>query len=225
MIDIDFDYLRRCDALEPNETQRLLADPQFLTAQEDLFATIHRIGGTVDFDIADMREVHISAALGTSVRDAHVLDIACGSMEEYVLDDTFRDRYPPLLAEMLEAQGAHVTGVDVRPNPGATYAHLTRDLTNAAWTDGLERQFDVTTCISLFNAPKSPFLSDLTACDTLLDQIRNTLKPNGVLIATLPDQLLLEDTPNEQRWKIADQYLQERGWHLLHIGKGMVWAR
>ena len=176
--------------------------------------------GTVDFDIADMREVHAVAALG-DVKGLQVLDIGCGSLEPYVLEDTFRDRYPPFLSEMLTRRGAHVTGVDSRPNPSATYDHRVLDLTTGDWTASLEPTYDIIACLSVFNAPESPFEHDAALCDRLMESMHDLVTPDGMLIVTVRDDLIASPTVEED----VAAYVASKGFTLLHREGNTVWLR
>lgn len=213
MFSPDLPYLRRI-AAHP-DLAVLLHDKKFLEAQELFFSVVNSLGGTVDFDIADMREVHAVAALGEGIKGSHVLDIGCGSTEPYVLTDTFRDRYPPFFAEMLTKRGAHVTGIDIRPNPGAHYDHRVLDLTRPDWMQALEPQYDLIACFNIFNAPKSPFEHDAALCDRIVDDMRGMLTPEGMLIVTLRDEMF------EQ----AESYVTSKKFELLHRDGNCVWVR
>jgi 2-polyprenyl-3-methyl-5-hydroxy-6-metoxy-1,4-benzoquinol methylase len=204
----DLDYLRRVGSGGP---AALLREPKFLAAQELFFEVVTALDGSVDFDVADMREVHAVAALG-DVHGVRVLDVGCGSTEEYVLEDTFRDRYPPFFAEMLTQHGALVTGVDIRMNPTAGYDHRVLDCTERDWAAGLEGPYDVVACLSLFNAPGSPFESDAALCDRLLQEMRALVKPGGLLIVTLRDDQ-----------KNAKAYAEAQGLTVLHCDKNCGW--
>lgn len=219
---IDTSYLRRIDALQ--KPQDLLHEPQFLAAQDLLFEVIDQLNGSVDFDIADMRETHIVAALGDQISGRRILDVGCGSPEPYVLDDTFRDRYPPLLAAMLTNQGAMVTGIDSRPNPTATYDHRVADLADPQWMHQATAPFDIIVCLSVFNAPESVFQEDPSACLQLMTQMRSLLSQDGMLIATLPESVFAH-VPFAQWSKRARTYLQPLGYSLLHCGRHCVWAQ
>ncbi len=215
MIQPDFDYLRRvCRHVAP---MALLREPKFLAAQDVFFSVVEKLGGSVDFDIADMREVHAVAALG-DVKGLRVLDIGCGSTEPYVLEDTFRDRYPPFFAEMLAQKGASVTGTDIRPNPTAGYKHLVLDSTKPEWVDSLKPPHDIVACLSLFNAPGSPFEHDSALCDRLLQQMRGLITDGGLLIVTLRDDL----STDEKRVKA---YAEAQGLAVLHCDKNCAWLR
>ncbi len=181
---IDIPYLQRIT----NRTSLadIVCEPKFLDAQTLFFDVVAELGGSVDFDIADMREVHAIAALG-SVVGMRVLDIGCGSTDSYVLDDTFRDRYPPFLAEMLTKRGALVTGIDIRPNPSARYEHRVLDLTKSDWTRALEPPYAIVVCLNIFNAPKSPFEHDADLCNRMMRDMHALLSESGMLIVTLRD--------------------------------------
>ncbi len=211
----DFAYLRRIQA--SGSPAALLREPAFLTAQDLFFETVAALGGEVDFDIADMREVHAVAALG-SVKGLRVLDVGCGSPEAYVLEDTFRDRYPPLFAEMLTTLGASVTGVDIRPNPGAGYDHRVLDCAEPGWCASFQPPYDIVACLSVFNAPKSPFERDAALCDRLLDDMRGLLKPDGLLIVTLRDEM----SSDKRR---VSSYAETKGLDVLHCDANCAWLR
>ncbi len=213
MFSLDLHYLRRIVA-HP-DLAVLLHDKKFLEAQELFFSVVADLGGIVDFDIADMREVHAVAALGDEVRGSRVLDIGCGSTEPYVLTDTFRDRYPPFFAEMLAKRGAHVTGIDIRPNPGAHYDHRVLDLTQPDWSQGLESPYDLIVCFNLFNAPESPFEHDAPLCDRIMDDMRRLLSSDGLLIVTLRDDMFDE----------AEAYVASKKFELIHRDGNCVWVR
>lgn len=191
--------------------QTLLSEPEFLKAQKLFFSVVRDMKGTVDFDIADMREVHAVVALG-DVKDLRVLDVGCGSLEPYVLEDTFRDRYPPFLAEMLTRRGAQVTGVDSRPNPSAAYDHRVLDLTKGDWSASLEPQYDIIACLSVFNAPESPFEHDAALCDRLLTDMRGLLAPDGLLIVTLRDRQI-----------ITTKDAVAQGFSIVHVDGNTAW--
>ncbi len=216
----DLTYLQRIqDRTNPGQ---LLHEPKFLAAQKLFFSVVEKLGGTVDFDIADMREVHAVAALG-DVKDARVLDIGCGSIEPYVLTETFRDRYPPFFAEMLVQLGADVTGTDIRPNPGAGYRHLTLDCTKDGWMTSFRSPYDVIACFNIFNAPKSPFEHDAALCDRLMDDMRTVLSPDGILIVTLRDDLFDPESTKEENGKRADSYVTSKKFNLLHLDGNCAW--
>lgn len=214
----NFPYLHRITS-NPSP-QALLSEPDFLKAQELFFETVRDMKGTVDFDIADMREVHAVAALGDS-QGLRVLDVGCGSLEPYVLEDTFRDRYPPFLSEMLTRRGARVTGVDCRPNPLATYDHRVLDLTKPDWSSSLESPYDIIACLSVFNAPESPFENDADVCDRLMDDMHGLLAADGILIVTLRDDLIASPSAEED----VAAYVASKGFALLHREGNTVWVR
>ncbi len=218
MILPDFDYLRRMEARESLAT--LLRDQKFLAAQKLFFSVVTDLGGEVDFDIADMREVHAVAALG-DVKGLKVLDVGCGSTEAYVLEDTFRDRYPPFLAEMLAKLGADVTGTDIRPNPKAGYRHLTLDCTKENWMKSFRSPYDIIAALSIFNAPKSPFENDAALCDQIMDDMRSVLSPDGILIVTLRDDLFA----GSSKEKKAADYVASKHFTLLHLDGNCAWLK
>ncbi|MSR68125.1 methyltransferase domain-containing protein [Candidatus Peribacteria bacterium] len=203
MIPIDLPYLRRIATRESPAS--ILSEPKFLDAQKLFFEVVQDLKGTVDFEIADMREVHAIAAL-EDVKNKRVLDVGCGSTEPYVLENTFRNRYPPFFAEMLTRHGAHVTGVDIRENPTATYDHRQLDLTKKNWMKALDPPYDIIACLSLFNAPGSPFENNPTLCDRIMRDMHALLSPDGVLIVTLRD-----DCENPKT------YLESMKFTLLHL--------
>ncbi|HRH94023.1 MAG TPA: hypothetical protein PKV72_05845 [Candidatus Peribacteria bacterium] len=209
----DFEYLYRIR--HQPAPMRLLREPKFLAAQDLFFSVVEKLGGSVDFDVADMREVHAVAALG-DVKGLRVLDVGCGSTGAYVLEDTFRDRYPPFLAEMLAAKGALVTGTDIRPNPGAGYEHLVLDSAKPDWVKALTPPYDIVACLSVFNAPGSPFEHDAALCDTLLKQMRSLVADGGLLIVTLRD----DQSSDQKRMRT---YAQEHGLAVLHCDKNCGW--
>jgi 2-polyprenyl-3-methyl-5-hydroxy-6-metoxy-1,4-benzoquinol methylase len=213
MLSPDFAYLRRIEMRE--SPAALLSEKKFLDAQKLFFSVVESLQGTVDFDIADMREVHAVAALG-DVNGLKVLDVGCGSTLPYVLEDTFRDRYPPFFAEMLAKLGADVTGTDIRPNLGAGYRHLTLDCTKDGWMTSFRSTYDVIACLNIFNAPKSPFEHDAALCDRLMDDMRSVLSPDGILIVTLRDDLFLKP-------ENAPAYIASKKFHLLHLDGNCAW--
>ncbi len=213
------DYLRRVRDRE--DLAMLMHDGQFLDAQKLFFDVVKSLGGSVDFDIADMHEVHAVAALAAHAKGAKVLDLGCGSSEDYVLEDTFRDRYPPFFAEMLVRLGATVTGVDIRPQENAGYDHRVIDLTDPAWVNAVDGPYDVIACFSLFNAPESPFEHDPALCDRIMDGMRGLLAPDGVVIVNLRDELFAESS-NEAG---AKSYVESRRFDLLHIDGNCAWLR
>ncbi len=213
------EYLRRVRDRE--DLAMLMHDGQFLDAQKLFFDVVKELGGSVDFDIADMHEVHAVAALAAHAKGAKVLDLGCGSSEGYVLEDTFRDRYPPFFAEMLVRLGATVTGVDIRPQANAGYDHRVLDLVDPAWGEKVEGPYDVIACFSLFNAPESTFEHDAALCDRIMDDMRGLLAPGGIVVANLRDELFA-DSSNEEG---ARAYVESRGFDLLHIDGNCAWMR
>jgi hypothetical protein len=216
---IDLEYLRRVRDRE--DLTALMHDGQFLDAQKLFFEVVEELGGSVDFDIADMHEVHAVAALAGSAKGLKVLDLGCGSSEDYVLEDTFRDRYPPFFAEMLVRLGATVTGVDIRPQANAGYDHRVLDLTELAWVGAVSGPYEVISCFSLFNAPESPFEHDAALCDRIMDDMRGLLAPEGVVVVNLRDELFAESS-NEAG---AKAYIESRGFDLSHIDGNCAWIR
>lgn len=219
MIQPDFDYLRRIRDRE--DLAALMHDRQFLESQKLFFDVVEDLGGSVDFDIADMHEVHAVAALAAHAKGAMVLDLGCGSSEDYVLEDTFRDRYPPFFAEMLARLGATVTGVDIRPQADAGYDHRVLDLVDPAWVSAVSGPYDVIACFSLFNAPESPFEHDAALCDRIMDDMRGLLAPGGIVVANLRDELFAESSNEEG----AKAYVEGRGFDLLHLDGNCAWLR
>lgn len=215
---VDFDYLRRVRDRE--DLAALMHDAQFLDAQKLFFDVVKDLGGSVDFDIADMHEVHAVAALAAHAKGMKVLDLGCGSSEGYVLEDTFRDRYPPFFAEMLARLGASVTGVDIRPQENAGYDHRVLDLTDPAWVGDVEGPYDVIACFSLFNAPESPFEHDAALCDRIMDDMRGLLAPGGIVVANLRDEFFAESA-NEAGVKT---YVESRGFTLVHLDGNCAWS-
>lgn len=213
----DFDYLRRVRDRE--DLVDLMHDAQFLDAQKLFFSVVAELGGEVDFEIADMHEVHAVAALAAHAKGVRVLDLGCGSSESYVLEDTFRDRYPPFFAEMLVRLGATVTGVDIRPEKNAGYDHRVLDLVDPAWIEKFEAPYDVIACFSLFNAPKSPFEHDPMLCDRLMDDMHGLLAKDGVAIVNLRDELFTESA-NEAG---AKAYVETKGFTLVHLDGNCAW--
>lgn len=177
--------------------------------------------GAVDFDIADMHEIHAVAALSAHAKDFRVLDLGCGSSEAYVLEDTFRDRYPPFFAEMMTRLGAKVTGIDLRPQHGAGYDHRVLDLVDPAWIEKVEGPYDIIACFSLFNAPESPFEHDPALCNRLMDDMRKLLKSDGVVIVNLRDELFTESA-NEAG---VQAYIESKGFTLVHLDGNCAWMR
>ncbi len=210
-MNIDLAYLQRI--AERKDPISILREQKFLTAQKLFFDVVHRLGGNVDFDIADMREVHAVAALG-DVREKRVLDVGCGSTEPYVLENTFRDRYPPFFAEMMTTLGASVTGIDSRDNPSATYLHHVIDLTKKNWMKTLDPPYDIIACLSLFNAPESPFEHDPNLCDRIMSDMHTLLSPAGILIVTLRDQTV-----------DPKAYVESKKFELIHRDGNCVWLR
>lgn len=215
----DLSYLRRIK--DRSSLADTLHEPKFLAAQELFFSVVRDMQGSTDFDIADMREVHAVAALG-DVKGVKVLDVGCGSLEPYVLEDTFRDRYPPFFAEMLAKRGADVTGTDIRPNPAAGYRHLTLDCTKEHWMKSFRAPYDIIAALSIFNAPKSPFEHDAALCDRMMDDMRSVLSPDGILIVTLRDDLF---TNKKQAENAAKTYVTSKGFSLLHLDGNCAWLR
>lgn len=213
----DFDYLRR--VRDRTDLAALLHDRQFLDAQKLFFDVVGKLGGSVDFDIADMHEVHAVAALADEGGGLRVLDLGCGSTDAYVLEDTFRDRYPPFFAEMFTQCGAIVTGVDIRPQTNAGYNHLVLDLADPSWTLSVNETYDVIACFSLFNAPQSPFEHDAALCDRLMDDMWGLLAPEGIVIVNLRDELFSESS-NEAG---ARAYVESKGFELLHLDGNCAW--
>jgi 2-polyprenyl-3-methyl-5-hydroxy-6-metoxy-1,4-benzoquinol methylase len=221
MIHSDLSYLRRMskrtgpDALPRSLASdvALLREKKFMQAQGLFFSVVEALNGTVDFEIADMREVHAVAALGKDVKGKRVLDIACGSVEPYVLEDTFRDRYPPFFAEMMARQGATVTGADIRSNPAATYDHRVLDCTKADWASSLQPPYDIVVCFNVFNAPHSPFEHDAALCDRIMNDIHGLLAPGGIAIVTLRD-----DISN------PESYMLLKGFTLVHCDGNTAWV-
>jgi hypothetical protein len=216
MIHPDLDYLRRIAGATP---AALLLEPKFLDAQTLFFTVVSELNGEVDFDIADMREVHAVAALG-DVKGLKVLDVGCGSLTPYVLEDTFRDRYPPFFAEMLARRGADVTGTDIRPNTGAGYRHLTLDCTKENWMNSFRAPYDIVACFNIFNAPKSPFEHDAKLCDRMMDDMHSVLSSDGMLIVTLRDDLFTAKEGNEKR---VSAYVSSKGFSLQHLDGNCAW--
>lgn len=215
MFSPDFAYLRRIK--ERSSLADILHEPKFLTAQELFFSVVSELKGSIDFDIADMREVHAIAALG-DVKGVCILDIGCGSTEPYVLEDTFRDRYPPFFAEMLTKLGATVTGTDIRPNPTANYEHRVLDCTKGDWMKALQPPYDIVAALSLFNAPDSPFEHDAELCDRLMDDMHALLKPDGLAIVTLRDDLFSQP-------ENAAAYVASKNFTLLHLDGNCAWVK
>ncbi len=210
-MNVDLPYLQRI--AEQKDPISILREQKFLTAQKLFFDVVHRLGGNVDFDIADMREVHAVAALG-DVRGKRVLDVGCGSTEPYVLTDTFRDRYPPFFAEMMATLGAEVTGIDIRENPSATYDHRVIDLTEETWMKTLDPPYDIIACLSLFNAPESPFEHDPNLCDRIMEDMHSLLAADGLLIVTLRDQTV-----------DPKAYVESKQFTLMHRDGNCTWLR
>lgn len=224
MISFDIDYLKRIESHA--DTAALLREPAFLRTQELFFAVVHELGGAVDFDIADMREVHAVVALSENLQNIRVLDIGCGSTETYVLQEKdFRNRYPPFFAQMLTKLGVNVTGIDIRANPTASYDHRVVDVTQTTWLEKVEPPYDIVTCFSLFNAPHSAFEHDVALCNRLMQDIHTLLAPGGLLIATVRDDLFADNPSKENRWKHAAAYAEEYGFSLEYCSGNCVWAR
>ncbi len=205
----DLEYLRRiADRTDP---AAILRETKFLDAQKLFFDVVQKLGGSVDFEIADMHEVHAVAALADSAKGLRVLDLGCGSTEPYVLDDTFRDRYPPFFAEMMARLGATVTGIDIRPQKHAGYDHRVLDLATSEWMRSVDGPYDVIACFSLFNAPESPFERDGELCDRLMADMRGLLAPGGIVIVNVQDGRSAADAPY--------------GFKLLHCDGNCAWLR
>lgn len=212
---IDTDYLTR---IEKSDMRALLHEPKFLAAQKLFFSVTESLGGSIDFEIADMREVHAIASIMDDIKGKRILDVGCGSVESYVLNDDFRDRYPPFFAEMAIKLGADVTGIDIRENPKATYDHRACDLTDPSWTKEVDAKYDVIACLSLFNAPESPFEHDEALCDRVMDEMHHLLADDGILIVTLRDEIFT-DTSTQ-----AKDYVEAHGFTFLHCHGNCVWA-
>ncbi|MEQ1849464.1 MAG: hypothetical protein ABL890_02650 [Candidatus Peribacteraceae bacterium] len=220
MLSPDLSYLQRIRAR--TDPASLLREPQFLEAQKLFFTVIHELGWTVDFDLADMREVHAVAALGEKVQDARVLDIGCGSTEAYVLGNSFRDLYPPYFAEMLTKLGAHVTGIDIRENPEASYDHRVLDSTKGDWTATLEPPYDLVLGLSLFNAPESAYEKSRERCDELMRDMHGLLADDGLLIVTLRDEMFADASKAHTK---TESYLNAHEYSLLHLDLNTAWAK
>jgi SAM-dependent methyltransferase len=218
----DLAYLRRIRASRDPRT--LLLEGQFLAAQDLFFSVVADLGGSVNFDVADMREVHAVAAFG-DVKGLRVLDIGCGSTQPYVLEDTFRDRYPPFFAEMLAKRGARVTGTDIRSNTSDGYDHRVLDCTKADWVTALTPPYDMVAALSLFNAPGSPFEHDAALCDRLMDDMRCLLAPDGLLIVTLRDDLFDPALSEDMRTENAVQYAASKNFSMLYLDGNCAWLR
>ncbi len=219
----DFEYLRR--VANRADPASILLERRFLDAQDLFFSVVEELGGAVDFDVADMHEVHAVAALMEHANGLRVLDVGCGSTEPYVLEDTFRDRYPPFFAEMLARLDARVTGVDIRPQAKSSYDHRVVDLVSPNWTASLEPPYDVIACFSLFNAPQSPFERNAALCDRLIDDLRRLLASDGVLIMNLRDELFGTDASNEEREERVRMYVETKGFALAHLDGNCAWLR
>lgn len=217
----DLAYLRRIAGATP---AALLREPKFLQAQELFFSVVASLGGSIDFDIADMRDVHAVAALG-NVSDLKVLDVGCGSTESYVLEDTFRDRYPPFFAEMMARQEAEVTGIDIRPNASASYDHRVLDLTKSDWVLSVDTPYDIIACLNIFNAPASPFEHDALLCDRLMDDMHDLLHPDGLLIATLRDDLFDSVMTRDKQEQCVREYVATKKFSLVHRDGNCVWVK
>ncbi len=223
MLPINLPYLERMrDAKNPSI---FLTDASFLQAQDLFFSVVEDMHGEVDFEIADMREVHAVAALWGAMQGKTVLDIGCGSLEEYVLEDTFRDKYPPFFAEMMMKQGALVTGIDIRPNKSATYRHRVLDCTQSSWTSSLESSYDLIACFNVFNAPQSPFEQSASLCDQLLHDMKSLLSDDGILLLTLRDDLFLNPRTFEDRSLCSKEYASLHGFTILFFDGNGVWMR
>lgn len=171
-----------------------------------------------------MREVHAIAALG-DVKDLKVLDVGCGSPEPYVLEETFRDRYPPLFAEMLAKRGARVTGIDIRPNKNANYDHRVLDLTKPDWIRTLDPPYDIIACFSVFNAPGSPFKHDAPLCDRIMDDLHGLMAPDGLLIVTLPDDLFDAAASKQQRDIRVQSYAASKHYDVIRCSGNCAWLQ
>jgi|GEM_PF-2063178 len=220
MLSPDLDYLQRIE--DRTDPSSLLKEPQFLKAQDLFFSIVESLGDTVDFDIADMREVHAIASLGKEVAGTRVLDIGCGSTEAYVLGKSFRDLYPPYFSEMLTTLGAKVTGTDIRENPKASYDHRVLDSTEKNWAQSLEPPYDFVACLSLFNAPDSEYEKSATLCDQLMKDMHTLLADDGLLLVTLREELFADVFEAKNR---VESYLASHDFVLLCLDLNTVWAK
>ncbi len=145
--------------------------------------------------IALSRVVRILALLEDNIRGLKIIDVGCGSPKI----DTGRgfdyegSDYAPRTAEILQSEGADVTGVDVRKNLQASYKHVQADLDQEGWTGKIDSEYDLTVCVSLFDAPDSPFFHDNVKTRKLLNQLRGITQDNGVLYVSAPQSVYFAD--------------------------------
>jgi 2-polyprenyl-3-methyl-5-hydroxy-6-metoxy-1,4-benzoquinol methylase len=165
--------------------------PELRNIRDVVFNVIREMGGTVapTTRLRSTETLVLLAALGEYVKDARILDVGCGSDSDYVLlSNDFSNRYPPVLAESAQRQGAQVTGIDWRENPSATYDHRVIDVSRD-WTAQIGAPYDIVACTALFNAPDSQFCRDDVKTRTLIRQLGETLSPEGVLFTSTPNAL------------------------------------
>lgn len=223
MFRLDQEYLDLCDTAH-SDPSLLLRNSRFLESQSKFFSVLQDLEVTLDCDIADVREVHVMAALADQLKGATVIDVGCGSFEAYVKDSTdIRDNYPPLMAECLQRMGSSVTGVDIRPNAKASYDHRMLDVMKSDWTNGLAT-YDLVLCFSVFNAPDAQFRSNPSLCAKLMQDLSGILRPGGLMVLTLPEHLFPTDAPLSVWSDNVRCYLAPFGLRLVHCGRTAVWA-
>ena len=82
----------------------------------------------------------------------------------------------------------------------------------------LASPYDIVAVLSLFNAPGSPFEHDPVLCDRLIDDFKMLLKPDGILIVTLRDDLFTHGSSVR-----AGEYAASKGFRVLHLDGNCAW--